>query len=124
MSEPSHHRLREDGYRSELLEGRAHVMQFWTYMLRCADDSYYVGHTDDLEKRLAQHQDGSLRGYTAKRRPVTLIYAEVFDSRDEAFLRERQLKGWSRAKKAALASKDWGALRRYGRCAHPSTGSG
>jgi predicted GIY-YIG superfamily endonuclease len=99
-------------------------MQFWMYILTCADGSYYVGHTDDLEKRLAAHLDGSVGGYTAGRRPVTLAYAEVFDSRDEAFQRERQIKGWSRAKKAALARQDWDAVRRLAKSAHPSTGSG
>src|SRR2546425_477124 len=64
--------------------------QFWMYILRCSDVSYYVGHTDDLDKRLAEHQDGSFGGYTARRRPVTLIYTEVFDSRDDAFHRERK----------------------------------
>jgi predicted GIY-YIG superfamily endonuclease len=68
-------------------------MSFWMYVLRCADDSFYVGHTDDLGKRIAVHQDGSLGGYTAKRRPVTLLYAEEFDTRDDAFQRERQVKG-------------------------------
>jgi len=112
--------------RPELVEGRAAktLMQFWMYMLNCADGSYYVGHTDDLETRLAAHNDGSFRGYTASRRPVTLAYAEVFDSRDEAFRRERQLKGWSRAKKAALAREDWTALQRLAKTAHPSTSSG
>ncbi|PYR39743.1 MAG: hypothetical protein DMF95_35110, partial [Acidobacteria bacterium] len=52
-------------------------MQFWTYLLTCADGSYYVGHTDDLEKRLAAHQDGSFAGYTARRRPVTLLRRRV-----------------------------------------------
>jgi predicted GIY-YIG superfamily endonuclease len=93
-------------------------------MLRCADASYYIGHTDDLDRRIAQHQDGSLGGYTGKRRPVTLVYAEVYESREEAFQRERQIKGWSRAKKAALARRDWEELQRLARTAHPSTGSG
>jgi predicted GIY-YIG superfamily endonuclease len=99
-------------------------MQFWMYMLTCADGSYYVGHTDDLERRVAAHQDGTFGGYTAKRRPVTLSYAEVFDTRDGAFRRERQLKGWSRAKKEALAREDWLALQRLANTAHPSTSSG
>ena len=99
-------------------------MQFWTYILRCADGSYYVGHTDDLERRVAQHAEGSFCGYTAERRPITLVYAEEFDSRDEAFRRERQIKGWSRAKKEALMKGDWEALQRLARTAHPSTGSG
>jgi len=81
-------------------------------MLRCADGSFYIGHTDDLEKRLAMHHEGTLGGYTAKRRPVTLVHAEMFDSRDEAFQRERQLKGWSRPKKVALTNQDWPLLQR------------
>jgi predicted GIY-YIG superfamily endonuclease len=59
-----------------------------------------------------------------KRRPVTLMYAEPFDSRDEAFWRERQIKGWSRAKKEALAREDWSALKQLAKTAHPSTSSG
>ena len=99
-------------------------MEFWTYTLRCADGAYYVGHTDDLARRLAMHQDGSLGGFTASRRPVTLMCAESYDSREEAFQRERQLKGWSRAKKEALAAGDWDAVQRLARGAHPSTSSG
>ena len=99
-------------------------LQFWTYLLSCADGSYYIGHTDNLEKRLAEHNDGRFGGYTAKRRPVTLRYAEVFDSRDDVFRRERQIKGWSRLKKEALAQQDWRGLQRLAKTAHPSTGSG
>jgi predicted GIY-YIG superfamily endonuclease len=73
---------------------------------------------------MAAHSDGTFGGYTAKRRPVTLRYAEVFDTRDEAFRRERQIKGWSRAKKEALAREDWPELKRLAKAAHPSTGSG
>ena len=99
-------------------------MQFWTYILRCSDDSYYVGHTDDVERRVAMHQDGSIGGYTGSRRPVSLVYSEVFDSRDDAFLRERQIKGWSRAKKNALIRGEWELLQRLSKRAHPSTSSG
>jgi predicted GIY-YIG superfamily endonuclease len=99
-------------------------MPYWTYLLRCADGSYYVGHTDDLDLRIAKHDDGTLGGYTSTRRPVTLVYAESFDTRDDAFWRERQIKGWSRAKKEALAREDWSELRRLAKSAHPSTGSG
>ena len=99
-------------------------MQFWTYLLRCADGSYYVGHTDDFDLRLAKHHDGTYGGYTSTRRPIVLVYAEAFDSRDDAFHRERQIKGWSRAKKEALAREDWQELKRLARTAHPSTSSG
>ena len=80
-------------------------------MLRCADGSYHVGHTDDLQVRLGAHQAGSVAGYTQKRRPVTLIWSQEFAERDEAFRAERQIKGWSRAKKEALVEGDWDGLR-------------
>jgi predicted GIY-YIG superfamily endonuclease len=60
-------------------------MQFWVYILTCADGSYYVSHSDDLELRIAAHQDGTFGGYTQTRRPVALSFAEAFDSRDDAF---------------------------------------
>ncbi len=97
-------------------------MSFCVYILRCADGSYYVGHTDDLEKRLAAHQRGEIRGYTLSRRPVQLVFHEEFPSREDAFLRERQMKGWSRRKKEALVRGDWDGLTRLSR-AHGSTGS-
>jgi tRNA/rRNA methyltransferase len=86
-------------------------VDFYTYLLRCADGHYYCGHTDDLDARIAQHQAGAMPGYTQKRRPVQLIWADRFPDRDSAFAAERQIKGWSRAKKEALVRGDWEALR-------------
>ncbi len=88
-------------------------MAFWAYILRCADGSYYTGHTDDLEHRLAQHQSGALPGYTHSRRPVDLFWTQEFPSRVEALQAELQIKPWSRAKKEALARADWSELSRY-----------
>ncbi|MFL6845517.1 MAG: TrmJ/YjtD family RNA methyltransferase [Allosphingosinicella sp.] len=85
-------------------------MDFYTYILRCSDGSYYTGHTDDLDSRVAQHQSGALPGYTQKRRPVQLVWADRFPDRDSAFAAERQIKGWTRAKKEALARGDFDAL--------------
>ncbi|ABC84031.1 GIY-YIG nuclease family protein [Anaeromyxobacter dehalogenans] len=90
-------------------------IHFFVYMLRCSDGSYYVGHTDDLETRVVQHQHGALGGYTATRRPVALVWSAEFASRDQAFLRELQLKRWSRAKKEALIRDDWSEIGRLGR---------
>ena len=91
---------------------------FYLYILRCHDDSFYVGHTDDLERRMAEHDAGACGGYTARRRPVELVFVDEFQTRDEAKERERQVKGWSRAKKLALIRGDWGELmrlaKRYG----------
>ncbi|HEX8667817.1 MAG TPA: GIY-YIG nuclease family protein, partial [Allosphingosinicella sp.] len=86
-------------------------MDFYTYLLRCSDGSYYTGHTDDLDARVAQHQSGQVTGYTQKRRPVQLIWAERFPDCDSAFAAERQIKGWTPAKKEALARGDLEALR-------------
>lgn len=88
-------------------------MSFWTYMLRCSDGSYYVGHSDDLERRIAQHQYGEISSYTQKRRPVELVWSEYFPSREEAIAAELQIKNWSRAKKAALIRHDWASVSRY-----------
>jgi predicted GIY-YIG superfamily endonuclease len=88
-------------------------MSFFTYMLHCCDGSYYVGHTDDLEARIAHHHAGSYPGYTRHRRPVTLVWSQDFSSRDEAFAAERQIKGWSRAKKEALIHTDWKTLQQH-----------
>ena len=81
-------------------------------MLRCADDSFYVGHTDELEKRLGQHQLGEIVGYTHTRRPVRLVWQQEFETREEALSAERQIKGWNRAKKEALIAGDWVSIRR------------
>ncbi len=83
------------------------VRPFYVYMLRCRDGALYVGHTDDLEARVAHHDAGTYDGFTALRRPVELVFAAELQTRDEAFARERQLKGWSHAKKEALIARDW-----------------
>jgi len=97
-------------------------MAFYVYILRCADGSYYTGHTDDLTTRLAAHRIGTFRGYTYSRRPVRLVFQQQFGSRDEAFAAERQIKRWTRRKKEALIRGDWALLERLSR-AHGSTGS-
>jgi predicted GIY-YIG superfamily endonuclease len=109
-------------------------MAFYAYLLRCNDGSFYVGHTDDLERRFGEHQSGLLGGHTAPRRPVTLVWSDSFATREESFAAERKLKGWSRAKKLALIAGDWemvqalarnrqGASIWIGRIARASTGS-
>ena len=85
-------------------------MSFYVYILKCADGSYYTGHTDNLESRLASHERGTIPGYTETRLPVELVFAEELPSRWDALARERQIKGWSRAKKEALIKRDWECL--------------
>ena len=79
---------------------------FWTYLLRCADGSFHCGHTDDLERRSAQHANGETGGCTQHRRPVSLAWQETFPMRIEALEAERRIKGWSLAKQEALIVAD------------------
>ena len=83
---------------------------FHAYLLRCSDGSFYAGHTDQLELRIAQHHSGEIPGYTHQRRPLTLEWTAEFSTREEALAAERQIKGWSRAKKEALIRGDWTAI--------------
>ncbi len=103
-------------------------MSFWTYILKCADGSYYTGHTDNLDARIGAHQSGKIEGYTRRRRPVTLAWAQDFPSRLEALEAERRIKGWTRAKKEALMAGDWERLSLLARNRQggerPSTSSG
>ncbi|MCJ2187405.1 GIY-YIG nuclease family protein [Novosphingobium beihaiensis] len=93
-------------------------MAFWAYILRCADGKYYTGHTDNLERRMAEHQHGGFCDFTSRRRPVTLIWCAEFPSRYEALSAELRVKKWSRAKKEALAASDWGKLSYFARPPH------
>jgi len=86
-------------------------LSFYAYILVCADGSYYTGHTDDIEARSAAHEAGTIDGYTKTRRPVSLVWTQEFESRYDALSAERQIKGWSRAKKRALIEGKWDLLR-------------
>ena len=82
--------------------------KFFVYMLKCADESFYIGLTSDILNRLTEHEQGlSRKAYTYSRRPVELVWVGDFPTHDEAFTFERQIKGWSRAKKKALIDNDW-----------------
>ena len=81
------------------------------YLLRCADGSYYVGSTRDLERRVWQH-NGPDEGaaYTRSRQPVTLVWSGEYESIAEAFAMEKRIQGWSRAKREALVRGDFHLL--------------
>ena len=93
----------------------------FTYILRCADDTLYVGHTEDLALREQTHNEGRGAKYTATRRPVRMVYAEEHASTAGAIEREHQLKRWSREKKEALIVEDRFALRALSRKPAKST---
>ena len=102
-------------------------LAYHVYLLRCSDNSCYVGHTNDLEQRLPADERVALEGYPRSRRPVELVFSDQFSTRQEAFHRERQIKGWSRARKEALIKGDWDGLVELSNRSSggaPSTGSG
>ena len=83
------------------------MQYFYVYMLKCNDDSYYIGHTDDLKKRIAEHNAKKFCGYTSTRLPVTLVFTQHFVSRSAAMAGERKLKKWTRKKKEILEKYGW-----------------
>lgn len=74
----------------------------YTYILSCSDGTLYTGWTNDLEKRLKAHNEGKGAKYTKTRRPVSLVYHEEFDTKEEAMKREYAIKKLSRTKKLEL----------------------
>ena len=98
----------------------------WTYILRCADDSFYVGSARDLDNRMTQHAIGTADAYTESRRPVTLVWAHESERIDEAYGLERKIKGWRRDKRIALIEgrfADLPGLSASGSHRRPAAGS-
>lgn len=83
----------------------------FVYILKCGDNSYYVGHTSNLETRILDHIEGRAGQYTLGRLPVVLVFSKKFETRDEAFQFERQIQGWSRKKKEALIENNLEKLK-------------
>lgn len=85
--------------------------QYYTYILKCSDGSYYTGITNNIDRRLQEHEEGlNETCYTYKRRPVELLHYEMFIDVNQAIAREKQIKKWSRAKKEALINSEWNDL--------------
>lgn len=105
----------------------------FAYILRCSDGSFYVGSTRDLERQVGEHNLGLGARFTRRRRPVVLVWSAEFGRIDEAFAAEKQVQGWSRAKRlalidgrtemlAGLSSRSWAARRARERPATPDDG--
>ncbi|MGN6504819.1 MAG: GIY-YIG nuclease family protein [Tepidisphaeraceae bacterium] len=93
------------------MSASANADSFFVYIVRCADDSLYVGHTSDVNERVKVHNEGRGALWTACRRPVILVYHEPQASAENAVARERQLKRWTHAKKLALVNEDLAKLK-------------
>ena len=87
------------------------IKDYFVYIVECKDGSYYTGVTSGLEKRINEHNSGFYRGYTSSRIPVKLFYSNRFTNVNDAINAEKQIKGWSRAKKEALITGDYDLLK-------------
>ena len=84
--------------------------RWYVYIIECEDGSYYTGLTWQVDTRWQQHLSRLGSAYTAKHKPKRVAYFEEYDNLDEARLRERQIKGWTRVKKEKLIRGEWGKL--------------
>jgi len=91
------------------------MKDYFVYIVECSDHSYYTGVTSNLEKRLKEHNYGIFHGYTSTRLPVKLVYSNRFTDVNDAIKAEKQIKGWSRAKKEALINIDFELLKKLSR---------
>ena len=86
---------------------------YYVYIVECIDKSYYTGVTNNIERRLWEHNNNNnTLAYTFKRRPVLLKYCQRFQDINQAIAWEKQLKGWSRKKKEALLVDNWNEITR------------
>jgi len=89
------------------------MKSYFVYILICSDNSYYTGITNNLDKRLIEHNNSlNKTSYTYSRRPVKIVYQETFQNPDDAIVWEKKIKGWSRKKKEALINGDFNEIKR------------
>ncbi len=90
---------------------------YYVYILKCSDNSYYTGITNNLDKRIKEHEDGKhLDCYTYKRRPIEVKFHETFNDVMQAIYFEKKIKKWTRAKKEALIKGDFNMLQILAEC--------
>ncbi|MFV8226308.1 GIY-YIG nuclease family protein [Christiangramia aquimixticola] len=93
------------------------MYKYSVYILECSDQSFYTGITNDMVRRLIEHQDGNYpKAYTYKRRPVELRFHIEFENVLEAIYFEKKLKGWTRGKKLALINGEYNRLQLLAEC--------
>ena len=101
--------MQSNGYECDLNFWK-NMLTFYIYILKCNDNSYYVGHTDNIEKRISEHRIKKYSGYTSTRLPIEVAFVQQFSTRYEALSAERKIKKWTRNKKEALIKDGWTGL--------------
>lgn len=98
------------------------MKRYYVYILKCADNSYYTGFTNDIERRLNEHNYGiNKESYTHNRRPLELVFCTEFNDVNQAISFEKQVKGWSRKKKEAIIKDEWEDLKKLSECLNETT---
>lgn len=96
---------------------RQPMKTYYVYILKCADNSYYTGITNNMERRLLEHEQGTTPdSYITTRRPVEIVFVQMFNDARQAIAFEKQVKGWSRKKKEAIIKDNWDKLPEFARC--------
>ena len=94
---------------------------YYVYIVRCSDNNLYTGITNDIERRLSEHNSGKIKSaYTYARRPVELVYNQEFTEPNQAIIFEKKIKKWSKMKKEALINGDYNALHMLSKCRNDS----
>jgi putative endonuclease len=89
------------------------MKDYWVYIIKCSDNSYYTGVTNNLQRRISEHQNGTSQdAYTKSRRPIEVVYSALYHDINQAISHEKQIKGWSRAKKEELINNDFVKLQK------------
>jgi putative endonuclease len=94
---------------------------YYVYILKCSDNSYYTGVTNDIDRRFYEHQSGiNKSAYTYNKRPIELVFCDYFLDINQAIAFEKQIKGWTRKKKEAIITGEWNKLKELSVCKNES----
>jgi putative endonuclease len=100
------------------------MQKYFVYILECSDKSYYTGFTNDLDRRIKEHAEGiDSSCYTFKKRPVQLVFFTEMNDPNQGIALEKQIKGWTRAKKEALITGNFELLVKLSNHNKPNHGS-
>ncbi|MDY0987471.1 GIY-YIG nuclease family protein [Flavobacterium sp. CFBP9031] len=98
------------------------MKRYYVYILKCSDGSYYTGMTNDINRRLNEHNYGlNQESYTFHKRPLELVFCTDFNDVIQAIAFEKQVKGWSRKKKEAIIKDKWEDLKKLSQCLNKTT---
>ena len=97
------------------------MKSYYVYIVKCSDEKYYTGITNDISRRVREHNSGKIKSaYTYSRRPVELVFCQEFNDIEQAIVFEKKIKKWSRAKKEALITENFEALQILSECRNVS----